>query len=342
MVDKQTQLFEDGAELSPGKNKGEVPTGPKAPTKKRARRPTKKANSEISDLILLPFSMGSLSRSLAACRVSGMVRGDESGDLQARLGQFLIGFRGVVPTWALSACSIDGGSPVLMAVELDQGMYRDKKGYLEVDPVLPTSVVRHIGFASSELKEDFISRVKQFPDVPLSLFETKVQADAFGAPDSGIEIPPSLVAMGESTTVSSQRVRLSQLGGVIACLRDSLRIDSATDDMILHALDHASVDQSLPSALYDSLGMEPGPIDRSVWKAAYTKIEQSSAREGIDVFRFIEELLLALAPLSDEKDKESLDQWCSFSRAVLEGQRDMPKAYEDSANNALRSEEAHV
>ncbi|MDB4493261.1 hypothetical protein N9216_01465 [Pseudomonadales bacterium] len=340
MADKQTQLFIDGADSSSDKKK-DGSTINEAKTKKRVRKPSKKRAKKVSskrgDLVLLPFSIGSLSRSLAACRITGMARGDESDDLQARTAGFLVGFIGTVPDWALSACSFEGISPVLVAVELDKGMYREKNGYLEVDPVLPTSVVKYLAFDSIENQENFISRVKRFPDVPLSLFDTKEQASAFGAADPNNEVSASSIVSGDSQEDISHRVRLSQLGGVIACLKDSLHIDNATDDVIFRALGDANANTALPLALYGNLDMKAGPIDERVWVAAYKKIESISAKEGVDVFRFMDELVSSLSTEISDVSKQSLDQWSSFSKSVLEGDRDMPKAYEDSVNNALRA-----
>ena len=340
MVDKQTQIFSDGADSSSGKKK-DGPTTNEEKTKKRARKAAmkraKKGSSKRGDLVLLPFSIGSLSRSLAACRITGMARGDESDDLQARTAGFLVGFIGTVPDWALSACSFESSSPVLVAVELDKGTYREGNGYLEVDPVLPTTVVKYLAFDSNENQENFISRVKRFPDIPLSLFDTKEQASAFGAADRENGVSAGSIVVRDSQEDISHRVRLSQLGGVIACLKDSLHIDNATDDIIFRALGEANANTALPSALYASLDVESGLIDERVWVAAYKKIESTSAKEGVDVFRFMDDLVSSLSTEMSDESKESLGQWSSFSKAVLEGDRDTPRAYEDSANNAMRA-----
>ena len=303
-------------------------------TKKKVK--SKKHGKSTAEFFM-PFSIGSLSRSLAACRLTAFARGDESDDLQARVTGHLVAFREKVPSWALRMSEFEGAPPILVAVALDKGSFEDSGQYLAVEPVLPTSAIRYIGFSSEEHEQNFISRIKRFPDVPMSLFETRVVESAFWDCD---EAPPESLAasLGVHEDIANRRV-LSQVGGIVACLKDSLHVHNDSDEFVSSALFLVGDKKRLSEALYEasSLYSEASSLDRSIWVAAFEKVSAVSAKEGIDVFRFIDELVDALRKSGGPDDQAGIEKWASFSRAVLEGERDIPENFSDSANNAQRA-----
>jgi hypothetical protein len=315
MSQEQTSFFDDEAK------------------KKVKNKKHKKSPEEY----FMPFSIGSLSRSLAACRLTAFARGDESDDLQARVVGHLVAFRERVPSWALRMSEFEGTLPVLVAVELDDDSFEDDGQYLAVDPVLPTSAIRYIGFLSDEHEQDFISRIKRFPDVPISLFETRIVESAFSECD---EVPPESFGSshGANKDIVDRRV-LSQIGGIVACLKDSLHVHNDSDEVVSSALSLLSDKNQLRDTLYEAsnLHQEASQIDRSIWLAAFEKISAVSAKEGIDVFRFIDELVDVLRKAGEPGAEASTEKWADFSRAVLEGDRSIPDNFSDSANNAQRA-----
>ena len=315
----------------------DFPEGDSKVAAKKKRKTKRKTKPKKSTEVFIPFSMGALGRSLAACRLTGFARGDDSDDLQARVAGHLVGFRDQVPSWALRMSEFEGISPVLVAVELDSSMYEDVGEYLSIGPVLPTSAIRYIGFSGPEQEQDFVARIKRFPDIPLSLFELKVVETAFG--DDGNEVPIVIQESISSDKDIESRRHLSQLGGIVACLKDSLHVHNDTDEVITAALSSIDKNSGLSDVLYLASYDEArvSEIDRPVWNFAFNKLSKVSAKDGIDVFSFIDELSESFRESRDAGLEKSIENWAQFSREILEGDRDLPDSFDDSANNALRA-----
>ena len=297
--------------------------------------------------ILVPFSFSGAARSLALCVVVGRGRGDDSDDLQGRLSPRLVGFKDSVPSWALEASKGDGEHVLVMACAVPEKLFKRKaRGkYLEAAGPVSTSVVEYLAFQSSEAEQDFLRRVKMFPDVPLAFFETRVAPELFSPDELGEEAGPgiSVQDVGESTP-ESVLVPYNRTGGVLAMLRENLIAEPSDDaayQLTAGTLAGLKKQREISLSIYAAARANAlaDSLDEELWVAAIRELNGYDAGTGLDAFRFLDSVTDRVRKVEGLSDAENdLGKWESRCRKILEGDEDFPQYKKDDPdeNKAAR------
>jgi hypothetical protein len=298
-------------------------------------------DSHASPNFLIPFSVSGAARSLAICLVIGRGRGDDGDDLQGRLSPRLIGFKDLVPLWALEASKGDGAYALVMACTVPEKLFKRKKKGQYFDRVgpLPTSVVQFLAFESIETQQDFLRRVKMFPDVPLNLFETRVAPDLFGKDQIGKEVmPKNMSASVRDSTLEPEMRPYNKSGGILALLRENLIAESGEDgayQLAAGTLAGLNKQRELAISIYGAARADAcaDSLDEELWIAVIHELNDYDAGTGIDAFRFLDDVVDRVRKAEGLSDAENdLGKWESRCRKILEGDEDFPQFKKDDPN----------
>ncbi len=263
------------------------------------------------DEILVPMHADNFALALASGYIGGSLKNDAAQDVQSSLGTAVVGFKSIVPEWAITAG--ESGDRVILSItrELNDNL-RDGIPEIINGPLRITSI-SSVYFKDDLSLANFSASYDAFPDVLTELIDKKINWPVGGETERSNLL--DLVPVRSGTMLAD----LDFFGGLAVGVIDLLA-GGEFDGSLCEFLNSPSsgVEGNAHSLL---LAMEPksSNLDLAIWAAAFETLRSRFGKKGFDRRDFLADMECRLSSLRSEAEP-----WVRGCQKIIDAEIDIP------------------